>query len=222
MHWSPDTHFRSGSALSRRPAGCYRNDAVGGARLCPPFREPGFGKVGMKGIAWLGAAIVCGWLASASAAQAQAQHFIVNQLSGRCLDVAGAPGTANGALLTLYDCELSGRNPNGSQTDQRWQFLPNGLIRNALSGRCIDVPGAPGVTNGARLILYDCETSGRNPNGSQTDQRWEMLSSGLIRNVLSGKCIDVAGNPGRSNGAAILLYTCEVAGGQSDQYWRLR
>ena len=50
--------------------------------------------------------------------------FIINTLSGKCIDVAGSPGTANGAALQLWDCELSGRNKdNGSMTDQRWSFL---------------------------------------------------------------------------------------------------
>ncbi|MEG4885061.1 RICIN domain-containing protein, partial [Microcoleus sp. K1-B6] len=96
------------------------------------------------------------------------QGFIQNQLSGKCLDVSGSSGTANGTPLILYDCETS--NPN---TDQRWTITNQGFIQNQLSGKCIDVAGAPGQQNGARLILYDCETSGRNSgNGSVTDQRW--------------------------------------------------
>ncbi|MCT7958476.1 hypothetical protein, partial [Laspinema palackyanum] len=50
-------------------------------------------------------------------------RFIVNSLSGKCIDVAGAPGNTNGAALQLWDCETSGRNgDNGSQTDQRWSL----------------------------------------------------------------------------------------------------
>ncbi|NET74015.1 MAG: ricin-type beta-trefoil lectin domain protein, partial [Sphaerospermopsis sp. SIO1G2] len=100
--------------------------------------------------------------------------YIRNTLSGKCIDVAGAPGRSNGASLQLWDCELSGRNrDNGSRTDQRWIFTSNGYIRNRLSGKCIDVAGAPGDVNGARLQLWDCELSGRNrDNGSMTDQKW--------------------------------------------------
>jgi urease accessory protein UreH len=80
----------------------------------------------------------------------------------------------NGAPLLLWDCELSGRNAgNDSPTDQRWEFTSNGFIRNTLSEKCIDVDGAPGRKNGARLQLWDCELSGRNAyNNSLTDQRW--------------------------------------------------
>ena len=96
------------------------------------------------------------------------------------------------------------------------------FIVNELSGKCIDVSGAPGVKNGAPLILYACEFSGKNPNGSQTDQQWQLTPEGLIRHKLSGNCIDVVGNPGSANGAHLQLATCEVAGGPSDQYWRVK
>ncbi|HLO84037.1 MAG TPA: RICIN domain-containing protein [Nostocaceae cyanobacterium] len=100
--------------------------------------------------------------------------FVVNLLSGKCIDVAGAPGRTNGAQLLLWDCELSGRNAdNGTATDQKWIITRDGFIRNQLSGKCIDVAGAPGRTNGAQLQLWDCELSGRNAdNGTATDQRW--------------------------------------------------
>ncbi len=157
------------------------------------------------------------------AGEASAQgKFIVNQLSGKCLDVAGAPGVKNGSPLTLYACEFSGKNPNGTPTDQRWEVLPQGFIRNTLSNKCIDVPGAPGIKAGTPLILYDCELSGRNPNGSTTDQQWQFTPEGLIRHRLSGLCIDVRGAAATADGTRLQLATCEVAGGPSDQYWRLK
>ncbi|NEU72558.1 ricin-type beta-trefoil lectin domain protein [Hassallia byssoidea VB512170] len=155
-------------------------------------------------------------------------RLISNLSSGKCIDVAGAPGSANGARLLLWDCERSGRNrDNGSPTDHIW-VIENGLIVNKLSGKCIDVAGAPGSTNGAPLQLWDCERSGRNrDNGSTTDQRWVVTSQGFIRNRLSGKCIDVAGAPGSTNGAQLQLWDCELSGRNrdnasiTDQRWRL-
>ncbi|BBH41704.1 MAG: ricin-type beta-trefoil lectin domain protein [Microcystis aeruginosa K13-06] len=154
-------------------------------------------------------------------------RFINNLLSGKCIDVAGAPGRSNGAPLQLWDCELTGINPdNNSTTDQRWVLTNGGFIRNTLSGKCIDVAGAPGRSNGAPLQLWDCELSGRNrDNGSITDQRWTITSNGFIRNTLSGKCIDVAGAPGESNGARLQLWDCELSGrnrdngSDTDQRW---
>ncbi len=49
------------------------------------------------------------------------------------------------------------------------------LIKNSLSGKCIDVAGAPGTVNGSQLLLWDCESSGFNrDNGSSTDQKWRL------------------------------------------------
>ena len=176
----------------------------------------------MRIVHWLfAAALSMAGLFCAGESSAQGR-FIVNQLSGKCIDVSGAPGMKNGAPLILYSCEFSGRNPNGSPTDQMWEVLPQGFIRNTLSGKCIDVPGAPGIKAGTALILYDCELSGRNPNGSTTDQQWQFTKEGLIRHKLSGLCLDVKGAPASNNGARLQLAACEVAGGPSDQYWRLK
>lgn len=157
-------------------------------------------------------------------------RFINNVLSGKCIDVSGAPGRENGAPLTLWDCELTGVNPdNNSITDQRWILTSQGFIRNTLSGKCIDVAGAPGRASGAKLQLWDCELSGRNgDNGSITDQRWVFTSGGFLRNRLSGKCIDVSGAPGRTNGAVLQLWDCELSGlnadnnSVTDQKWQFQ
>jgi hypothetical protein len=161
--------------------------------------------------------------------QATEGRFINNLLTGKCIDVAGAPGQSNGAPLQLWDCELSGVNlDNGSITDQQWILTTDGFIRNTLSGKCIDVAGAPGRINGEPLQLWDCELSGRNlDNGSTTDQQWILTSDGFIRNTLSGKCIDVAAAQGRNNGAPLHLWDCESSSGRNldndsinDQQWK--
>ncbi|WP_368009438.1 ricin-type beta-trefoil lectin domain protein, partial [Laspinema palackyanum] len=56
----------------------------------------------------------------------------------------------------------------------RWSLTRDGFIRNTLSGKCIDVSDVSGTANGTQLQLWDCQTSGRNPNGSPTDQRWRL------------------------------------------------
>lgn len=160
---------------------------------------------------------------------ANAGIFIKNQRSNRCIDVAGAPGTGNGASLILFNCESSGFNSgNGTLTDQKWEFINGGFIRNVLSKKCIDVAGAPGIANATSLQLFDCEYSGSNGfNGSPTDQKWEYIGAGFIRNILSNRCIDVAGAPGTANGAPLQLFNCELSGINSsngtvtDQRWRL-
>jgi hypothetical protein len=156
--------------------------------------------------------------------------FIRNTLSGKCIDVAGAPGAENGTPLLIWDCNFSGRNTeNGSPTDQKWTLTSDGFIRNRLSGKCIDVAGAPGTHNGAPLLIWDCNFFGRNTeNGSPTDQKWTLTSDGFIRNRLSGKCIDVAGAPGIENGALLVLWDCNFSGrnaengSPTDQKWKMQ
>ena len=165
----------------------------------------------------------------ASDAESTSGSFIVNKLSGKCIDVAGAPGRDNAAPLQLFDCESSGRNrDNDSETDQKWTITSDGFIKNSLSGRCIDVAGAPGEGNAEKLQLFDCESSGRNrDNDSETDQRWTITGDGFIKNKLSGRCIDVAGAPGKGNAAPLQLFDCELSGrnrdngSQTDQQWDL-
>lgn len=149
--------------------------------------------------------------------------LIVNRVSGKCIDVRGTPGVANGAQVQLWDCEYSGE-VDGTPSDQYWTFTRSGFIRNAVSGKCLDVPGSPGTTNGLRLILWDCERVSGDANGAPTDQRWERRPDGTIRNLLSGKCIDVMGTPGTANGSPIQLWDCEETGrtqnGEpTDQRW---
>jgi hypothetical protein len=96
-----------------------------------------------------------------------------------CLDVKGTPGTTNGAPLQLSKCEVSGFDDLGNVTDQAWDFYYGGHIKNRLSGKCIDVAGAPGNSNHLPIQLWTCESSGYNPdNGSLTDQKWTNACSG--------------------------------------------
>ena len=143
-----------------------------------------------------------------SDAENKSGSFIVNKFSGKCIDVAGAPGTGNAAPLQLFDCEFSGRNrDNNSETDHKWVITGDGFIKNTLSGKCIDVAGAPGKDNATKLQLFDCELSERNrDNNSETDQKWTITSDGFIKNKLSGRCIDVAGAPGTNNAAPLQLF----------------
>ena len=154
-------------------------------------------------------------------------RFIVNGLSGKCIDVSGDPGSADGTRLQLWACESTGRSASGAQSDQKWEMLPNGFIRNRLSGKCIDVQGQPGVAAGSRLQISTCETSGRSPSGAPTDQQWQMLPSGLVQNKTSGLCIDVSGEPGTADGTPLLVWPCESSGrspsgARTDQIWRFQ
>jgi len=98
----------------------------------------------------------------------RADGFIMNALSGKCMDIRGTLMTEVGSPLVLYTCEK-----NSTQTDQRWKHTPDGFIRHQLSGHCLGF-------DGKRLRLQACP---------RTDQRWEYQSDGKIRNLLSGLCM---------------------------------
>jgi hypothetical protein len=88
------------------------------------------------------------WDCQAFAADQHWTHNANNSLStlGRCLDIVNN-GTANGALLELWDCNGVG--------GQKWVQRADGSLMNPQSGRCLDSPNAA-TGNGTRLELYDC------------------------------------------------------------------
>jgi hypothetical protein len=128
--------------------------------------------------------------------------FIVNGVSGRCIDVS--PDLVN---LQSWDCEW--QDP---ATDQRWILYPEGFIANAITGSCIDVVGFPGMENNAPLQQAPCEW--QDPN---TDQRWQLTAEGFLVNLLSGRCIDVSA----LDGVRLVLFDCEWGVQGSDQAWFL-
>jgi alpha-galactosidase len=83
----------------------------------------------------------------------------------------------------------------------------SGAIRNASSGRCLDVTGAS-QANGAQAQIWDC-------NG-QSNQQWAPTTSGELR-VYGNKCLDVY-NQGTADNTNVIIWDCN---GQSNQQWRL-
>mgnify|MGYP003393272972 CR=1 FL=1 len=145
------------------------------------------------------------------AAHAQiAGRIIINQLSGKCLDVPGISNMTPGTPLQLYDCEFRGLEIGGKRSDQFWIFGPQGNIRNALAGYCIDITG---THNGALLQIQPC-------NGANPAQIWIFRPDGFVVNQVTGKCIDVAGSPGVNSETPLLLSDCEFGNPQTDQRWR--
>lgn len=98
---------------------------------------------------------------------------------------------------------------------------PVSYFRSAHSGLCLDVNGGS-TSNGARVQQWDCN----NTNA----QKWEIVYAGggprfngqagnyyFIKNVGSGKCLDVIG-ASRSNGAGVTQWDCH---GGTNQRWLL-
>jgi dienelactone hydrolase len=98
---------------------------------------------------------------------------IVNQHSGKCMDVAGA-STADQAKVQQYHCH-DGKN-------QIWILDRNGEIVSLNSGKCLDVPSAS-LADNVLVQQYTCHGG--------TNQLWRATPRGEIINVNSGKCLDL-------------------------------
>ena len=152
-------------------------------------------------------------LSSIFPATTQAQttgRLIVNQLSGKCLDVPGISNQTPGTPLQLFDCEFNRTEIGGKPSDQFWVFGVQGPIRNTLSGMCIDIEGTHA---GALLKIAIC-------NAANPAQIWIVRQDGFIQNAATGKCIDVAGFPGVNAQTPLLHSDCEPGNPQTDQRWR--
>lgn len=137
-------------------------------------------------------------------------RLIVNQLSGKCLDVPGISNLTPGTPLQLFDCEHNGRDYSGKPSDQFWAFTPQGHIRNTLSGMCIDISG---TDNGSLIQIQACDAT--NPA-----QNWIVRQDGFIQNQVTGKCINVTGVAATANETPLQLSECEIGLAQTNQRWR--
>ncbi|WP_410571281.1 glycoside hydrolase family 27 protein [Amycolatopsis sp. cmx-4-61] len=117
-------------------------------------------------------------------------------------------------------------------------------LRDAGSGRCLDVDNAS-TASGAGTLIWDCQTAANQlwttwDNGEirvfgdkcldgttsgarvssrsctgQSNQKWTLGSDGTVRNVQSGLCLDVEG-AATANGTHAILWSCN---GQANQKW---
>jgi len=166
------------------------------------------------------------------------EGYIQNGLSKRCIDVPGEKGSASGSILQIWDCEFSKTN-----TDQRWKYngkmnntfgannsgfagndyskpeepapsvtTKSGNLVNLLSNKCLD-PVGNSTVNGTRVQITECD--------ALADKFWELSSDGFLRNPTSGKCLDVAGDPGTQNSTMLQLWDCETNKSNTDQKWTI-
>jgi hypothetical protein len=164
---------------------------------------------------------------------------IVNQLSGRCLDVDYSDYT-NGRPLQIYDCVGS---PNQAWVGPTVSFPPAGAIFWDDSSKCLDRDVASG-----RAQIWDCLGNGNqtwtlNADGTITtagvcleapagqtanltlvdvaactggsNQLWNRSANQALRNSASGRCLDLPYGD-TTNGRQLQLYDCV---GGANQYW---
>ncbi|MFF9808345.1 glycoside hydrolase N-terminal domain-containing protein [Streptomyces coeruleorubidus] len=132
---------------------------------------------------------------------------LVNRLTGKALDVAGAD-TANGGKIIQYT--------SSSALNQQWQFLPNAdgsfRLRVRHSGKNLDSPGSS--SQGAQLIQWQ-DTGGDN-------QWWKLVDAGggyyRLVNVRNGTwCADVEGGS-PADGAHVIQWP---VGNGTNQQWQI-
>ncbi|NUR93843.1 MAG: hypothetical protein HOV67_01155 [Kribbellaceae bacterium] len=162
---------------------------------------------------------------------------LINLASGRCLDLPDADFT-NGRQLQIYDC-VGTRNqswvgPNYTPAagalvwgttsscadrdvatnkvqiwtcnglgNQTWSLNADGTFTSG--GTCLQ-PAAP--ANGSGVTTAACAPH-------DTDQQWSRWSNGQLRNIASGRCLDLdSGNT--TNGRQLIVWDCV---GGPNQTW---
>ena len=142
----------------------------------------------------------------------QPYFMIVNQNSGKCLDLIGGDG-GNGARINQWTCDTGSGN-------QRWAILPTEnqdhfRLISYVTGKaaCID---ADSLDRGAQL--HDWRYTGNNPA-----QQFDLIDAGngwfKIKNVHSGKVLDVNAFS-QDNDAKVQQW--DDNGGLGNQLWRLQ
>ncbi|MEU6380316.1 DddA-like double-stranded DNA deaminase toxin [Streptomyces sp. NPDC046909] len=123
-------------------------------------------------------------------------------LSGKCLDLSSSSTTA-GTALQLYPC-------NGTKA-QRFRIDP-ASDSDASTGElkvlknCV-TPKDGGTANGTAVVIAACTGA--------ANQQWTATSGNALKNVATGKCLDVPASNSAA-GTDLQLYTCN---GGTAQTW---
>jgi hypothetical protein len=127
-------------------------------------------------------------------------HIRGISLSDKCIENSVDSGYYGDPLL-VGSC--------GANDDQRWTVVPVGgnVVLTVHGNGCMDVR-ASGTANGTPIQHFAC-------NGSSA-QQWTVLSSGLLRNPNSGRCLST--NNSGNDGTPFVLADCD---NNAYQRWRL-
>lgn len=134
--------------------------------------------------------------------------FLKNQASGRCLALPNYQLQGQDMHAVVKNCSF--QNTVGNPERTKWVFTPidyqTFTIRSSMMDRCLTLKAAVDNREGGPVKLFECS--------SHNDQRWELFRGGL-KNVSSGKCLNVHGREHKQNGQ-VSVYTCAET---PDQKW---
>lgn len=107
---------------------------------------------------------------------------LINQRSGKCLDVAGGR-TFNGTNVQSYQCNDSNA--------QKWLYEPaTGFLRSGVnSNKCLDNGGQN--RNNGKLVIWGCQNS--------NNMRWDFVGNAIVPRVNHGFAVDAYGTDNSSN-----------------------
>ena len=133
------------------------------------------------------------------------------------MNVDGFPGTDDSDNVDSYQCEFG-----SPSSDQIWSLDNHGRLISRPSGKCLDVLGEnPSTQCKVNLLLFTCEA----PN-YLTDHIWQFeleyhagTSYFLIRNKLTGRCVDTLGVSNLENGANVVQCNCGNIFNEADMFW---
>lgn len=115
---------------------------------------------------------------------------IVNKQNNECLENF-FNRQLNTNFISTYPCDSNNQA-------QKWALASDSSIRTK-DNFCLDVPNAT-KRSGARVWLWQC-------NGSAA-QKWQIQSSGTIKNPNSGLCLEMTATDTFLGGPNLLLQTC--------------
>lgn len=163
----------------------------------------------------------------------------IGQAGGRIVQVNGNAGDANmsadNGIVSLWDRVNTDNDRGVLQANEQWEFVPEpvntgatittgyGWLRNRMSGKCLDVTGAPAPGWwGAPVAQYTCVNDLAHPNQLwtlTTDQRLKVKYSGQV--LVSANYTCGAGTP--TNGTRLFVFpddsnTCSTVTATPEKY----
>lgn len=144
----------------------------------------------------------------------QGNALVQNVDTGKCADVPNFGKGTSGGPVNQYACR------SDSSDNQLWDLQmasPDGgpggaplfAVKNRKDGLCMDLPGSGSVHAGARIVEYNCVTTGADNQLWWLDQR--PAHGYLIRNRASDLCLAVTGGSSGGDDARLHVARCDTA-----------